>query len=228
MGAEKRSMNSTLKGTTGLTVGTRRGVLGFSSMLMREERLGRMQLPHVWGVATVKYIVGTRGYCLFLFCELAITEDITTYHIISIVCHEWQDLIFTLIFAIITLIFCICSYSIQNQQQENQVKLSPEVEHKMSLKRRFNLQALIFVFGGMFGTWHRVCRSLAYERYACRISNRTRFHKTVFASWVPAGTARLTVRPRIKSRPRLQLHSSVWSRMHVFVRACVCASVRAW
>lgn len=81
-------MNSTLKGTTGLTVGTRRGVLGFSSMLMREERLGRMQLPHVRGVATVKYIVGTRGYCLFLFCELAITEDITTYHIISIVCHE--------------------------------------------------------------------------------------------------------------------------------------------
>lgn len=96
----------------------------------------------------------------------------------------------------------------------------------MSFKQGFNLQALIFVFGGMFGTWRRVGRSLALERYAGRISNRNRFHKTVFASWVPAGTARLTVRTRIKSRPRSQLHSPVWSRMRVFVCACVRACVR--
>lgn len=69
-------MNSTLKGTTGLTVGTRRGVLGFSSMLMREERLGRMQLPHVQSVATVKYIVGTRDYSLFY----SVNSQLLRYH----------------------------------------------------------------------------------------------------------------------------------------------------
>lgn len=62
-------MNSTLKGTTGLTVGTSRGVLGFSSMPMRGEPLVRMELPHVQGVVTVKYIVETRDFSLFLSRE---------------------------------------------------------------------------------------------------------------------------------------------------------------